>query len=118
LVVPEITKGHAEDPAMLASYYRFTIPAIWSAAGCFAGATTWAAPFYAAIPRVFLCFGVTVIACRADLGAADPRIVSVIAPLDPSDLAHFRWSLSWSVPVGYMVSMTRSVATPEPRYQL
>jgi pimeloyl-ACP methyl ester carboxylesterase len=45
---------------------------------CFAGAPTWAAPLYAAIPRILLRFGVAVITCRADLGAAHPWVVRVM----------------------------------------
>jgi len=83
LVVPEIAERHAEDPATLARRCGFAIPAVWGAACCFAGAPTWTAPLHAAIPRIFLRFGLAVVTRRADLGAAHPRIVRVITPAIP-----------------------------------
>jgi hypothetical protein len=45
-----------------------------------------ATPFYPAIPGTFLRFGITVSARWAYLGAADSRIVGVMAPFDPGNL--------------------------------
>jgi hypothetical protein len=88
LVVPEITQRHAENTTPFSGRCRLAIPAVWSAASCFAGAPTWTAPLHAAIPRIFLRFGVAVVTCRADLGAAHPRIVGVVAPFDSGCLPH------------------------------
>jgi hypothetical protein len=35
LIVPEITEQHAENPTRFVGRCRFTIPAVWGAAGCF-----------------------------------------------------------------------------------
>jgi hypothetical protein len=54
-------------------------------------------------PRIYTCLtdatlrlGVTVIACRANLGATDPRIVSVMAPFDPGNLPQLDL-LAWRI---------------------
>ena len=55
---------------------------------CFACAPTWACPHDPAITRIFLRLSIGVVTCRADLGAADPWIIRVIAPFDSSDVPH------------------------------
>ena len=73
---------------------------IWGTAGRFAGAPTWAAPLYSPVSCIFLCFSVAVVTCWAYLRAAHPRIVRVIAPLDPGDLAHSEVPCRSRVPMG------------------
>jgi hypothetical protein len=107
LVVPEITQRHAENSTPFAGRRRFTIPAIGGTASWLAGTPTWPAPLHAAIPRIFLRFGLAAVTRRADLGAAHPRIVRVITPLDPGDLPHSEGSLR---PFG-LYCWRRAVAT-------